>query len=104
MKVHQWLFEADDTRPSLIDIGAVRNLCEFLSQPAGDVSSVHSAHFKRHHLATSPVSMLQKPIGGFLSLHPPHDAPATCAMSQDQTDRLGAILSHPVSIVLLQIR
>jgi len=96
-----WFSESNDSGPTLIDISAVRHLCQFATHRTCYAPLLGTTHLKRHQLSLSIGSMLQEPISMFFSLQAANDPPRLCLVSHRQGDGLCTILSDAMVVMLL---
>jgi len=101
MKSSARLFEANDTGPPLVDIGALSDLCELLGKPSQNVASVDPTNLQGDYLAHAFPRVFKEPVRVFLALHPANDAPSPMSMGQRQRHCLGAVLRDPVVVMLI---
>jgi hypothetical protein len=103
MKGGDRFFEANDTGPPLVYIGALGDLREFLGKPRQNAASVDAANLQGNYLANALPRVFKKPVRVFLALHPTNDAPGPMSMGQRQRYRLGTVLRDPVVVMLIDL-
>jgi len=101
MKRGRRFLKAYDSCPALVYIFAFGHLCHFLRKPRQDASPIDAAHFQSDHLPFAVTGFLKEPVGVFLTLHAPNNAPCSVAMGQCQCYCLGAIFCDPVVVMLI---
>jgi len=94
-------FEANDTGPPLVDIGALGDLRELLGKPSQNAAFVDATNLQGNHLARTCPCILKKPVRVFLALHPADHTPSPISMGQRQRHCLGAVLRDAVLVVLI---